>query len=64
MNPSNTRLDLELDPALPLAEDDGKNWTDHRATAQALRAQRQEFERTTPFRRPDDLRPRLHPGRA
>ena len=42
MNPatSTTRQDqdLKLDPALPLAEEDSRNWTDRRATAQALRA--------------------------
>ncbi len=42
MNPatstSRQELELTIDPALPLAEEDGGNWTDRRATAQALRA--------------------------
>jgi hypothetical protein len=29
---------LDLDLALPLAEEDGRDWTNRRATAQALRA--------------------------
>jgi hypothetical protein len=28
----------DVDPAPPLAEEDGRDWTDRRATAQALRA--------------------------
>jgi hypothetical protein len=28
----------DLNPAVPLAEEDGRSWTDRRATAQALRA--------------------------
>ena len=36
--PARPDLNLNLDPTTSLGDEDGRNWTDRRATAQALRA--------------------------